>query len=352
MQAFEIYAAAAGGLFALIVILQLLRCLRGWIHEGFSPLLLKFLVYPFFLRRHQILGPRTRLSILVQIFYWAATVFCALYKTSSMADVNVRLGNLSLINAVPLYATIHLSALADALSMSLTAFRGLHGSVGLMTGALTAAHVGVSINLKGDGSTQSLPRTFGYAVSKRAFCASHTYSCTGRLLRSAVATPLCSATAPPFLRSLPPVPSRAGGILPIRGMAPHSEYQTANTAMDIPLRGSVGHLGNATSVTNNLSQSFNISGQRKSEHYQVATEEDHEQLQRQGSVLHRRYSCSLLGVTGWAIRQSMDAVLQLSFPVSKPPLHDRLLDRRDLFIFVLSGGSARWSYSQTFRARL
>jgi hypothetical protein len=264
MQAFQIYAAAAGGLFALIVVLQLLRSLRGWVQEEFAPLLLKLLVYPFFLRRHRVLGPWTRLNALTQMLYWAATVFCALYKTSSMADINVRLGNLSLINAIPLYATIHLSALADALSMSLTAFRGLHGSVGLMTGALTAAHVGVSVNLKGDGSTQSLPRIFGYAVSTRVFSASHTYGCTGRLLLSAVATSLSSATAPPVLRSLPPVPSRAGDILPIRGMAPHSEFQTANTAMDISLRGSVCHLGSATSVTNNLSQSLHISGQRKS----------------------------------------------------------------------------------------
>lgn len=164
MQVFQIYAAAAGGLFALIVVLQILRSLRGWVHEEFAPLLLKFLVYPFCLRRHRFLGPWTRLSALTQMLYWAATVFCALYKTSSMADINVRLGNLSLINAIPLYATVHLSALADALGMSLTAFRGLHGSVGFMTGALAAAHVGVSVNLKGAGSSQSLPKLFGYAV--------------------------------------------------------------------------------------------------------------------------------------------------------------------------------------------
>ncbi len=197
-----------------------------------------------------------------------------------MADINVCLGNLFLINAISLYATIYLSALADALSMLLTAFRGLHGSVELITGALTAAHVGVSVNLKNDSSTQSLPKIFEYAISNRTFCASYTYRCTDCLLLSAVATSLCATTAPLFLRSLPPVTSRAGGIFSIRGMAPHTKYQIAHTAINISLRGSVCHLGNATSVTNNLSQSFYISGLRKSEPDQVATEKDYEQLQR------------------------------------------------------------------------
>lgn len=70
-----------------------------------------------------------------------------------MTNINVRLGNLFLINAIPLYATIHLSALVDVLSMSLIAFRGLYDLVRLMIDALIVAHVDVNVNLKGDDST-------------------------------------------------------------------------------------------------------------------------------------------------------------------------------------------------------
>jgi len=187
-----------------------------------------------------------------------------LYKISSIADINVRLNNLSLINVISLYATIHFSILIDVLSMLLTVFRKLHGSIELIIGALIAAYVNVSINLKSDDSTQSLSRIFEYAISTRIFFASYTYECTDCFLFSAVAIFLSSVTAPLVLRNLFSILSRTDDILSIRGIALHSEFQTVNTAINISLRDSVCYLDSITNVTNNLSQSLYISDQRKS----------------------------------------------------------------------------------------
>ncbi len=203
-----------------------------------------------------------------------------MYKTSSIANINVCLNNLSLINVISLYATIYLSALVDALSILLTVFCGFHNSVELIIDALTTAYVNISINLKSDSSIQSLPKIFEYTISNRAFCASYIYRYTDCFLFSAVATSLCATTASLFLQSLFSVILRADGIFPIRGITPHTKYQIVYTAINISLRGSVCYLGNTTSVTNNLSQSFYISDLRKSEFDQVATEKDYKQLQR------------------------------------------------------------------------
>ncbi len=165
MQIFQIYAAAAGGLLALIIILQSLSALRDWLQEQLAPFVLRILVYPFFLGRHLILGPCTRFSVVVHALYWAATVFCILYKTSTASEISIRVGNLSLINAIPLYAAVHLSMLADALRMSLPNLRHVHGSVGLMTGALATAHVGLSATTGTKGLIDSPVQIFGLAVS-------------------------------------------------------------------------------------------------------------------------------------------------------------------------------------------
>ncbi len=164
MQIFQIYAAAAGGLLALIIILQSLSTLRDWLQEQFAPFILQILVYPFFLGRHLILGPCTRFSVVMHTLYWAATVFCTLYKTSTASEISMRVGNLSLINAIPLYAAVHLSTLADALGMSLPTLHHVHGSVGLMTGALAIAHVGLNAKSRMNGLIDSPVQIFGLAV--------------------------------------------------------------------------------------------------------------------------------------------------------------------------------------------
>ena len=203
-----------------------------------------------------------------------------MYKTSSIANINICLSNLSLINTISFYATIYLSALADILSILLTAFRGLYSSVELIIDTLTTVYVNISINLKSDSSIQFLSKIFEYTINNRAFCASYIYRYTDRFLFSAVATSLCAITASLFLRSLSSIISRAGDIFPIRDIMLYTKYQIVYTAINISLCSSVCYLGNTTSVTNNLSQSFYISDLRKSEFDQVATEKDYKQLQR------------------------------------------------------------------------
>ncbi len=224
-----------------------------------------------------------------------------MYKTSSIADINICLNNLSLINTISLYATIYFSVLVDALSILLTAFCKFYGSVELIIGALTAVYVSISINFKSDDSIQSLSRIFEYTISTRVFSASYTYRYTDRLLFSTVATFFSSVTALFVLQNFSSILSNAGDILSIRSIALYSEFQAANIAINISLCNSVCYLGSTTNITNNLLQSLYISDQQKSQFYQTAIKEDYKQLQRQKSVLYRHYSCSLLKDPSWTI---------------------------------------------------
>lgn len=65
-----------------------------------------------------------------------------------MININIRLNNLFLINVISLYVTIHLSALVNALNMSLIAFREFHNLIRFIIDALIVAHVSVNVNFK------------------------------------------------------------------------------------------------------------------------------------------------------------------------------------------------------------
>lgn len=126
---------------------------------------LQILVYPFFLDRHLILGSCTRFSVVMHALYWAATIFYILYKTSTASEISICVGNLFLINAIPLYAAVHLNMLVDALGMSLPNLRHVHGSMGLMTRALATTHVDLSATTGAKGLIDSSVQIFGLAIS-------------------------------------------------------------------------------------------------------------------------------------------------------------------------------------------
>ena len=57
-----------------------------------------------------------------------------------LAMVGIRAGNLSLINLIPLFLGPHLIFLTNILKVSLTTFRHIHGSTGLMSLCLALFH--------------------------------------------------------------------------------------------------------------------------------------------------------------------------------------------------------------------
>ena len=138
MDVTQIYATAAGGFFlAFIVVNVLSRSVREWISLFTS----KHLTYPYFLRRHRLLGPWSRSGVLVQLTYITINAFCLAFRVSTLSKAGLRAGNLSLANMIPLFAGPHLSFLADVLGFRLDTYCRVHRSAGSMSFALLLFHV-------------------------------------------------------------------------------------------------------------------------------------------------------------------------------------------------------------------
>lgn len=129
------YALAAGGIFSLLLLMQLIPRLPK-LFKGVSTWVLKHLVFPYVLDRHRTVGPWTRAAVLVHLAYIAANVCCLGFRASSVSEAGLRAETLSLINMVPLFAGAHMSFLADTFGLSLNSVRRIHRSVGWMSFSL------------------------------------------------------------------------------------------------------------------------------------------------------------------------------------------------------------------------
>jgi hypothetical protein len=141
------YAIAAGGVLFIPVFIHLLPRLSYLI--SFAPprlrWMLKYLIYLYLVRRHRFLGPWTLADVIIQLVYIGGNSFCLSFRVSSIAMAGVRAGNLLLINLVALFLGLHLSFLADTLGVSLSTFRHIHRSAGLMALGLVLFHAIVII---------------------------------------------------------------------------------------------------------------------------------------------------------------------------------------------------------------
>jgi hypothetical protein len=159
MEIAQVYAAAAGGIFIVLIFVNLLRdtfivlifvnLRRGIVQrlETFSPLKSKHLTYPL-IRRHRFLGPWNLADVLTQLGYIAVNVFCLSFKVRSIRMAGLRAANLSLINLIPPLAGFHLSFLADLLRVSLSTFRQIHRSAGVMSVFLLLIHIATIVGYR------------------------------------------------------------------------------------------------------------------------------------------------------------------------------------------------------------
>ena len=135
------YAIALGGVLIALVLVNLLPPLPYF--ALFAPPLLhqafRYLTYPYLLRRHRFLGPWTHADVIIQLVYIVSNSFCLGFR-SSIAKAGLRAGSLSLINLIPLFLGPHLGFLADILGVSLSTFRHIHRSAGLMSSGLVLFH--------------------------------------------------------------------------------------------------------------------------------------------------------------------------------------------------------------------
>lgn len=178
MDVTQYFAVAAGGIFGVVVIVNFIAQLAHLWRTHLSATILRHVIYPFFLSRHRFVGPWTRTSVLLHLFYWAAMGFCCSFRVTNLTDASARAGTLSLINMIPLYSSFHLSFVADMLGISLRAYRRLHGSVGYVAGALTIFHTVINVT---HGVSQPHSRTYGLMVSLTNFTSLNPNYLGGRL---------------------------------------------------------------------------------------------------------------------------------------------------------------------------
>lgn len=150
MDVLAIYAIAAGGIFVGLYLTRTLSMLANW-SNLFSVLLSRHLTLPFLVHRHQILGPWTRASVFIHLFYAATNVFLVFFRMESWAGAGRRAGKLTLINLIFPLSTIHLSYLADHLGITWHTCRKIHRATGWMAVTLLSFHIIVVIQARGFG---------------------------------------------------------------------------------------------------------------------------------------------------------------------------------------------------------
>jgi len=166
MDITQIYAVAAGGALAFLVIVKLWLSITRFLRLQTYGFVLKHVVYPYLLRRHRYIGPWTRGSVLLHVFYLTAVIFCNSYRVNSLTEASTRAGNMSLINTIPLYLGFHLGFIADVLGISLRVFSRLHGSIAFISAALGLFHAVVSMASGPSRFHDATQRTYGLAVSR------------------------------------------------------------------------------------------------------------------------------------------------------------------------------------------
>lgn len=164
MDVTQIYAIVAGSLFAVLTTVNF--CIHLWtLVQTYTVWVLRHIVYPFFLRRHRLVGPWSRRGFILRNIYILTNIFCSAYRTQTMMEAGKRTGILSLINLMPLFFGPHLDFLAKLMGVSLHNLHIIHGSAAIMSVLLSAAHAILSV-LGGQWNTLAwCPRLYALLVS-------------------------------------------------------------------------------------------------------------------------------------------------------------------------------------------
>ena len=92
MNAVQIYSIAAGGILGLLLIFQAFSIISIWIQKRTLFYILKYIVYPVFLRRRFLIGPIGRWHGLLIFLYWASIAVCNFPGVVSLPEAGIRAG--------------------------------------------------------------------------------------------------------------------------------------------------------------------------------------------------------------------------------------------------------------------
>ena len=164
MEVTQVYAIAAAALFLCLSIFRIRRYIQSFLKTAHLQAS-QHLIYPQLIYRQPYVGPWSRADVLLQLSYIAINVFCIAFKASSIRVASLRAADLTLINIIVVFAGPHLSFLADILGLSLTSFRRLHRSFGLMSCFLLSFHVFTMIGLRVSFPLRQAENLWGVIVS-------------------------------------------------------------------------------------------------------------------------------------------------------------------------------------------
>ena len=161
MNPTSIYAIAAGGVVVVLIIIKSLVSVEQ-VLRALALLVAKHFTYPYFVRRHHLLGPWSRADVFLQMIYFTINMFCMTFGVTSVKEAGARAGTLAMVNMSPSFFGFHLSFLADLLGISLSNYRRIHRMTGWMSFVLCLIHA-LSV-VHGDSSYLHDMRKNLYAV--------------------------------------------------------------------------------------------------------------------------------------------------------------------------------------------
>ena len=168
MEILTVYALAAGCVLISLGVTRALVCIQPW-SNAINAFVVKHLAYPYFLGRHSFLGPWSRAGVLVHLGYATLNLFLIFFRAPSLGIAGNRAGTLSLINAVFLIASLHLSSLADLLGVSLKICRRVHRAAGWAALALISFHIAAMLRIHGSENLGKNPRALFVTIVSQQF---------------------------------------------------------------------------------------------------------------------------------------------------------------------------------------
>ncbi|KAL3430339.1 hypothetical protein BDV09DRAFT_189338 [Aspergillus tetrazonus] len=133
------YAVAAGGILLATVLIRMLPPFISWIQAQTTKCL--NYPYPYLIRRRRFVGPWTWASFFCHMLYLSGNLVALASQTSSLGQLGLRAGKLSLVNMTVLFA----GSLLGSLGMSLPACRRIHRAAAWMSGLILTCHVVMAV---------------------------------------------------------------------------------------------------------------------------------------------------------------------------------------------------------------
>lgn len=125
------YAISLGVLFGACLLFQIFRILRSQARQALQPLVRKWLLYTTVFKRQSGSSDCNILSAIILICFIGGNIYGAVWGISSEAELSRRLGNLCLINLMPLFLGGRTSYIVDqVLRVDLSNYLLMHRWVG------------------------------------------------------------------------------------------------------------------------------------------------------------------------------------------------------------------------------